>query len=476
MTPLPNLTTLSSSEKDTLIGVLMARLDALEARVAVLEAENATLKAENAALREKLKLPPKTPDNSSKPPSQGMKANGEPQAKPKGKAHKGAHRPLHPKPTTWRDVLADHCSHCQADVAGVAQAAVHAYDHVEIPEIVPDVTRVTLFGGTCPCCAKRFKAVAPAGLEPGSPFGPNLRAFVLYLRFGQAIPFERLARLLHDLFGLEISEGALANLLEDSAPAFARQMSRIKARLLAGTALESDETSARVGKRTFWTWVFHHGDSACFVIRPSRGKKVVAEFLGEARPDFWVSDRLGAQMGWAAKDHQVCLAHLLRDIQYAIDCGDVALAPAIMALLKRAIRIGRRRPDLADATLAAYHSRLQARLDDLLKIVPITTAGLKLQRIIKRFRQNLFVFVTNRAIPATNNGSERALRPCVVFRKVTNCFRSEWGAELYANVRSVLETARRRGIGILRAIRITLDGAPLPAAAMPMTTIGAVLL
>jgi transposase len=233
--------------------------------------------------------------------------------------------------------------------------------------------------------------------------------------------------------------------------------------LLSGTTLQSDETGTRVGKRTFWTWVFHHGDSACFVIRPSRGKKVIAEFLGDVRPDFWVSDRLAAQMGWAAKDHQVCLAHLKRDIQYAIDAGDDTLAPGVMALLKRAVRIGRRRPHLADATLAAYHSRLQSTLDILLKSVPATKAGLKLQRIVKRFRQNLFVFVTNRAIPSTNNGSEQALRPAVVFRKITNCFRSEWGANLYAHVRSVLETARRRGIGLLNAIRLTLHGTPLPA-------------
>ncbi len=465
MTLPPDISCLSSSEKDTLIGVLMARLDALAARVSALEAENAALKAENATLREKLNLPPKTPDNSSKPPSQGQKPNGETKAKPKGKAHAGAHRPLHPNPTRRRDVLAEHCPHCRADVTGVVQAEVQAYDRIEIPEITPDVTRVTLFGGTCPCCAQRFKATAPAGLEPGSPFGPNLRAFVLYLRFGQAIPFERLERLLHDLFGLAISEGALANMLAQATPAFAAQTGRIKQRLLSGTALESDETSVRVGKRTFWNWVFHHGDSACFVIRPSRGKKVVAEFLADVRPDFWVSDRLAAQIGWAAKDHQACLAHLLRDIQYAIDSGDDALAPGLKALLKRATRIGRRRPDLADSTLAVYQSRLHARLDDLLKIVPATKAGQKLLRVIKRFRQSLFVFVTNRAIPATNNGSEQALRPCVVFRKVTNCFRSEWGATLYANVRSVIETARRRGIPILRAIKLTLQGTPLPTAA-----------
>lgn len=97
--------------------------------------------------------------------------------------------------------------------------------------------------------------------------------------------------------------------------------------------------------------------------------------------------------------------------------------------------------------------------------MPDTKPGQKLQRIIKRYRQNLFVFITNRDLSPTNNGSEQALRPCVVFRKVTNCFRSRWGADLYANVRSVMETARRRGVGILHAFRLTLEGQPLPDAA-----------
>jgi transposase len=457
-----DMSALSSSETRTLLAALPARIAGLAARVEALEAENAALKAENAVLRAKLETPPKTPDNSSMPPSRGQKANVGTKAKPQGKAHAGAHRPLHPEPTRRREVFVEHCPYCRAALTTASQAPLQAYDRIDIPRITPDVTRVTLHGGTCPCCHGRFKAAPPAGLEPGSPFGPNLRALVLYLRFGQAIPFARLERLLSDLFGLAISEGALANMLADSAPAFEVQASDIRRRLLSGTVLQSDETSVRVGNRTFWTWVFHHGDSARFVVRPSRGKAVVAAFLGDVRPAFWVSDRLGAQRGWAAKEHQVCLAHLLRDIQYALDAGDEALAPRIMALLKRAIRIGRRRPELADATLAAYHARLQTGIDGLLEIVPATKAGRKLQRIIKCFRQNLLVFVTNRAIPPTNNGSEQALRPCVIFRKVTNCFRSEWGAALYADVRSVLETARRRGIAILDAIRLTLDRTPLP--------------
>lgn len=453
---------LPPDDKDALIAVLLKRIDELMVRLEAVEAENQVLRAENQALREKLEVPPKTPRNSSRPPSSGHKPNGEGGSRPKRKPHGGAHRPLHPDPTHKRDVLASYCPHCHADVTGAAQVPVQAYDRIEIPEIKPDVTRVTLFGGICPCCAGKFKAPPPADLPPGSPFGPNLRAFVHYLRFGQAIPFERLGRLLFDLFGLEISEGALANLLEDGKDAFASQMRSIRERLLSGTTLQSDETGVRVGTKGNWLWVFHHDDSACFVIRPSRGKKVVEEFLGDVRPDFWVSDRLGAQMGWATKEHQVCLAHLLRDIQYAIDCGDDDFAPPLKTLLKWAIRMGRRRPDLADATLASYHARLQTKLDQILKIAPATEAGQKLQRAIKKFRQNLFVFVTNRHIPPTNNGSEQALRPCVVFRKVTNCFRSEWGAHLYADVRSVMETARRRGIGVLHAIRLTLLEIPLP--------------
>ena len=461
MTPPFDSASRSSAEKDALIGTLLARVEELSARIAAFESEIEALKAENAALRAKLKLPPKTPDNSSTPPSQGHKSQGENTRRPKNQAHPGAHRPLHPKPTQKRDVLASHCPHCQIDVSGIAQEPVHAYDRIEIPEIKPDVTRVTLHGGICPCCAKQFRAEPPAGLEPGSPFGPNLRAFAIYLRFTHAISFERLARLMSDLLGLEISEGALVNILNDSSPAFARQASLIRARLLSSTILQSDETSVRVGKRTWWTWVFHHGDNCCFVIRPSRGKVVVAEFLGDVRPDFWVSDRLAAQMGWAKTNNQVCLAHLIRDARYANEAGDTAFAPKLLKLLQEACRIAGRRDRLADTTLRTYAYKLAAKLGALLRIKPTHSAGDKLRKMIKGCRQYLLVFFADRAIPPTNNGSERALRPCVIFRKVTNCFRSEWAAELYADVRSVTETARRRAIGALEAIHLTLKGLPL---------------
>jgi len=469
---LPDSLALMNADKDTLIAMIatvLSRLAASEAENAGLRAELERVRAENAKLREKLDLPPKTPSNSSTPPAQGHKSNGENTRRPKRKAHPGAHRPLHPNATRKLDVVADHCQHCQADVSNVPQEAVHVYDRIEIPEIKPDVTQVRLHGGDCPCCHRRFTAEPPQGLEPGSPFGPNLRAFVIYLRFTHAISFERLSRLMSDLVGLEISEGALVNMLKASQPAFAGQTSQIRARLLSSTALQSDETSVRVGKRTWWAWVFHHKEDCYLVIRPSRGKDVVKEFLGDVRPDFWVSDRLAAQMGWAKIDQQVCLAHLIREAQYAIEAGDTAFAPGLRQLLQKACGIGGRRDRLVDATLRTYAYRLDAELDALMRLTPIHRAGEKLQQVIKRCRRYMFVFVTNREIPSTNNGSEQALRPAVIFLKVTNCFRSKWGAELYANVRSVVETARRRGICALDAIRSTLLGLPL-ATSPPITS------
>ncbi len=443
------------ADKDAVITVLVARVE-------MLAAENARLAGRVVELEAKLGRPPKTPDNSSVPPSKGQKPSGSSVPKAKAKPHRGAHRRLHPNPTSKREVLASTCKGCGTDVSGVAQVVCEQYDRIEIPRIEPDVTRVLLHGGVCPCCCKRFKAEPPAGLEPGSPFGPNLRALVIYLRSVQAIPLARLREVMSDLFGLDISEGALVNILGASAKPFAAAGERIKQRLLAGTAIASDETGIRVRKANWWLWVFHHADSAVFVADQHRSKAVVQAFLGEYRPDYWISDRYGGQMGWAKREHQVCLAHLIRDVQFAIDAGDTVLGPSVKGLLKRACAIGRRRADLTEATLKTYEADLDRRLNRIMALAPIHPAGIKLQAIIKKTRRHLFVFVQNRDLSATNNGSERALRPCAVYRKITNGFRSKWGAALYADIRSVVETARRRSIRAIEAIRLTLDERPLP--------------
>ena len=108
--------------------------------------------------------------------------------------------------------------------------------------------------------------------------------------------------------------------------------------------------------------------------------------------------------------------------------------------MPRAIAIGRRRETLHDTTLKQYLDHLDRRLDRIMTAVPVGEPGRKLHKRMLANRAHLFVFVTNQAVPYTNNVSERHLRPSVIFRKVTNGFRCEWGAETYAAFRSVVRT------------------------------------
>jgi transposase len=412
-------------------------------------------------LEGKLGLPAKTPENSSVPPSQGRKPSVPRKKGRRRKGRPGVARALDPNPTAEREVRAACCPHCRGDLAEAAQAACERYDHIEIPPIRPEVTQVTLMGGTCPHCARAFKAAPPEDMAPGSPFGPNLRALALHLRFSQGIGFDRLQGVLRDVFGVAISQGALVNMVRAAAAAFAAQAARLAERLRASPVLASDETGLRVAGKNGWLWVVHHADTAVFKADPSRARRVLEDLLGEHRPAFWISDRYGGQKGLAKGGHQFCLAHLIRDAQYAVDAGDTGFAPGFLALLKRACRIGAIRDRLGDDQLEGCHRKFVKKLSELLQRPPTHSKGAKLQKAMARDRGNLFLFVTNRALEPTNNGSERALRPCVTFRKITGGFRTSWGADLYADIRSVLETARRRAISPLQAIRLTLDARPL---------------
>ena len=122
-------------------------------------------------------------------------------------------------------------------------------------------------------------------------------------------------------------------------------------------------------------------------------------------------------------------------------------------LLLRAIAIGRRRETLKDTTLQQYLYDLDRRLDRILATAPQGEAGRKLHKRMLANRAHLFVFVTNRSVPYTNNVSERHLRPSVIFRKVTNGFRCEWGAETYAAFRSVVSTAKANRASVLATVR-----------------------
>ena len=123
---------------------------------------------------------------------------------------------------------------------------------------------------------------------------------------------------------------------------------------------------------------------------------------------------------------------------------------------QRGHAIGRRRQTLKDASLKQHLADLDRRLDRIMTAVPLGEPGRKLRKRIAANRGHLFVFVTNRDVPYTNNVSERHLRPSVIFRKVTNGFRCEWGAETYAAFRSLVSTAKANRASVLDVLRFVL--------------------
>ncbi|MGH7096492.1 MAG: IS66 family transposase [Stellaceae bacterium] len=458
---------LAQLSKDELIAPILAQAEVIaqQARqIEALTAQNAALARRVEELEAKLGMPPKTPANSSLPPSQSHKPNRAERRAAKRKGHPGAFRALAEHPDEVIETYAAACPHCTQALAPGDQPGFHAYDHIELPPIRPVVTRIHRHRGTCPSCRRAFSAPPPAGMAPGSPFGPALCALILHLRVTQAIGFERLSRLMDEVFGVAISEGAIANLLARAEVPMIVAAETIAEQIRASPVVASDETSARVQGKTWWQWVLLSSTAVCHLIADSRGAQVVTDFLQGAKPEVWVCDRYGGQNGHALQ-RQVCLAHLLRDAQYAIDAGDTGFAPGLRRLLRRAAAIGRRRPALKDSTLAQYRADLDRRLDRLLREPPTATAGKKLARAIRKCRGDLFVFVTRRDVPYTNNGCERALRPSVIFRKVTGGFRSHWGARLgacpragrrpdpWAAVQSVIGTGRLGGKSALEAIQ-----------------------
>lgn len=274
----------------------------------------------------------------------------------------------------------------------------------------------------------------------------------MYLHHSHHVGFERLSRMLRELFGLTISEGAIAGAFQRMGANLDAACKAIQDKLLTARIIASDETTTRVGGATHWQWVFLSNKAVLHRIAPSRARRVADEVLGGHKPEVWISDRYAGQQE-LGHSHQVCLAHVLRDVQYAIDCGDTIFAPKIRDHLRWAIGVGKRRGQLKDSTLAAYAARADDRLDRLVAGPVAHPAGKALNKQVKAWRTKFFIFLTDREVPATNNISEREIRPSVVFRKVTNGFRSDWGAQIHAGYRSVTGTARLSGQPALQAIR-----------------------
>lgn len=441
---------LTPEEKDELIlqqASLLAKQAHLEARIAELEAQLAKL------------LFKKTSKNSSVPPSRDQKGNvseNKKKRRDKSMGRTGYARDLHPDPDEILESKLKQCKGCVGSLEEMDHQLSVEYDKIEIPPIQPKVTRVRLYACTCKACGVTHKAPAPQGLEEGSPFGTSVESLLTYMRYDHHVGYKRLSEMFAHVFSLKISQGAIANIFKRLNTRIDPHMTAILNRIQSSRVVYSDETSARVKGKNQWEWVFQNAEVVLHVIRPSRGAQVVRDVMGNHRPNYWVSDLYSAQKGHAEK-WQICLAHQLRDCQAGIDGGDESFSWRMKRLFLRAIVLSKRRSRIKEETCKAYRRRLEKNLDQILALTPLTKTGERLKKRYIKNRESLFTFFEDPSIEPTNNSSEQALRPSVIFRKVTNGFRSDWGSEFFAAIRSLIGTGQRQGLNPYQSLERALN-------------------
>jgi transposase len=434
---------------DTIL-LLRARLVTLEKRIAELEG-----KVRAAA-------PAKSPENSSIPSSQGWKAKRVKKAPAKRGpkvGHVGKSRELS-VPDEVIECRVAVCQGCGHDLSGVEQQQVGRRQVLDIPPIRPQVREARCYAVTCPECGQHQVAAYPVGFESGRLLGPHLEALVVYLHHAHPLSYERVQHILRDMFATSVSLGVLVNTVKRSAARLQQAADSIQAQIQAAPVIGSDETGVRVGGENHWQWVFQTPRWVLMHIHGRRAASVIHKVMGKAQPRVWVSDLGSAQLGHPAKTLQVCLAHQVRDLQYVIDTHRCAWAYRLQSLFYRAIRLGKHHSSLPPDVYEHQVTAVEQILDALLTKFPNNPDSQRLRERYRKHRHALLVFLHDPEVPPTNNASEQALRNSVIYRKVTGGFRSAWGATVYANLISILETARRQERSCFATLSAILAGRP----------------
>jgi transposase len=405
----------------------------------------------------RLQRPKKTSQTSSKPPSTDKKARRE-HAKPGGAkaGHEGHSRALHENPDETVDHRPDICPQCSGRLDGeLAGDVVGEYDEIEVPPIKPFVRRHRRLCVCCPHCLSQVKAPLPDAAH-GSPFGPRLHALALYLKTFQAVSFVRLERMVADLFGVKLSQGALNNMLKRSHVPFAAVKTDVIKDLRRANMVASDETGIRIEGLNGYHWVFMSNTAIVHEARLSRAAQVVGDVMGDHRPKIWLSDGYAGQQRHG-KHHQTCLAHLARDVAYALEASDDMVPFRLKMWLDRVFALARTVTTFAASTLKAKKRNLENVLADILARNPECEIAETIRAKMARASPRLLTFLDYAGqVDVTNNGCERALRPAVIQRKVTNGFRSMWAAQGDCAVRTVVDTAKLSGESPFQTILTTI--------------------
>ena len=302
----------------------------------------------------------------------------------------------------------------------------------------------------CPFCKTENRGVFPASVAAPIQYGSRIEAMTGYLSVYQSLPYSRITHLFRDFFKINISEGSVDRFLDNLGNKATSAYDAIKERIMSSNVVGADETGCRVNGKKHW---FHVWQTPCltFIVAYfSRGHQVIKEFFNsDFSRSYYVSDCWSSQLKVNAKRHQLCFAHLFRELSNFVESLGSQWSAQMKALFKRAIELKNVMTDNDYLNPPQEVDRLNGELDELLK-TDYSKFHTREQAFVKRMiknRHSIFTFLTHPLVPPDNNASERAIRNVKVKMKVSGQFRNSDGngADRYAKIRSVIDTTIKNG-------------------------------
>jgi transposase len=410
---------------------------------------NAELRQENNFLKQQLEKyqTPKNSSNSSKPPSSdfpkiqktqslhtpsGKKQGGQP-------GHEGTTLKMADTPDAVQKHSPNYCTCCGEDLSGYLPHFIGRRQVIDIPPIKPIITEHHIFEVCCQC-GHNNRASYPDGVVTPVSYGPRVQSLVSYLSVRQYLPVERITELLSSLFGLSLSTGGVCYLLEKVKQKAAPAYESIRQFVLKGLVIGADETGVNINGKNFWAWTFQNPRATYIAINKSRGTKAIAQIMPEGfGNNILVTDCWPSYFKENAAGHQLCTAHLLRELKFLTQkYPDNTWAPRFSKLITDALQMrseDQLTPQKSKEIIQTFQQLIKEPVNQKIKEL------VSFQKRMVKYSDYVFAFLDDHHIPPDNNASERAIRNFKVKLKVSNFFKSAAGSDGYAVIRSVIDTA-----------------------------------
>lgn len=350
----------------------------------------------------------------------------------------------------------------------------------DIPEVQPVVTEHTIHRDWCPNCRTKVEPPVTAAL-PGSTLGNRMLVLTAWLHYALGNTLSQIVEVFNFHLQMQVTPGGLIQMWYRLAEILFGWYEQIQQEALKAAVLHGDESGWRVDGKTHWLWCFANERLSFFMIDRSRGSPALLKFFTQEFGGALVSDFWGAYNAVVCAQRQMCLVHLLRDLEMVEKYkspGDSwpAFAKKLRRLVGDAIRLWRCQDELPPETYASRRARLTSRLDELIETAWNDAQAKRLIKRLRRHSHDLFTFLDQPGVPFENNMAERAIRPAVIIRKNSYGNRSDQGADVQAILMSVFFSLKKRGHNPVNTLREALTDylktGQLPPLPTTLTAVG----